>query len=351
MNPLILTYYLPQFHEIEENNKWWGKGFTEWTNINEAKIFFSDHEIRKPTFPLGQYNLLEKSVISKQFEIANKYGIDGFMIWNYWFGDNNKILEKPLELIGKENVDVHYCLAWANHSWLNKTKGVLLKEQLYLGEKDYIDYFNYLKPYFLSKNYIKIDNKPVFSIFRPQDIPDLDVFLSVFERLAKEASLSGIYWLAENTNSNSAYVQNFENYYDSTSFLQNRKVDKVTFLLEKINSFTKGKINFGPFVYDYKKLAEIEAKKTYKDKKIPVIFTGWDTSVRHKKNGIVLRNFNTSAFEEHVESIVNYVKQNPVPIIIVKSWNEWAEGNILEPDEVFKTELLDVFYENIKEIK
>ena len=348
MKPIVLTYYLPQFHEVEENNKWWGEGFTEWTNINDAVTYFPNQKIRKPIEPLGQYNLLNNNVIEEQFKIAKDYGIDGFLIWNYWFGNNDKILEKPLELIIEKKLNVKYAVAWANHSWLNKAKGILLKEQLYIGEEDYIEYFEYLKKHFLSENYIKIDGKPVFTIFRPQDIPDLDVFMSVFNRLSISIGFNGIYWLAENTTINNSYVQKFESYFNSSSFLKNRRVNKINFVLEKINNFTKGKINFGPFVYDYSVLSQMENNKKYSLNEIPIIFTGWDTSVRHKRNGIVLKNLSINAFDSHVYNVTKYALESKVPVIIIKSWNEWAEGNVLEPDNIFGYKILETVKKYLK---
>lgn len=348
MKPIVLTYYLPQFHEVEENNKWWGKGFTEWTNINDAVVYFPNQKIRKPIEPLGQYNLLNNNVIEEQFNIAKDHGVDGFLIWNYWFGNNDKILEKPLELILEKKLNVKYAVAWANHSWLNKAKGILLKEQLYLGEEDYIKYFEYLKKHFLSENYIKIDGKPVFTIFRPQDIPDLDNFMSVFNRLSISIGFNGIYWLAENTTLNNSYVKKFQSYFNSSSFLKNRRVNKITFILEKINNFTKGRINFGPFVYDYSTLAQMENNKKYSLNEIPVIFTGWDTSIRHKRNGIVLKNLTIKAFDSHVYNVTKYALEFNVPVIIIKSWNEWAEGNVLEPDSIFETKMLETVKKYLK---
>lgn len=333
---MILSYYLPQFHEVEENNLWWGKGFTEWTKVNEAISYFENHNIRKPIEPLGQYNLLDIDVIEKQYSIAKSHGIDGFMIWNYWFGNNEKILEKPLEIIHKTKAKVKYCLAWANHSWLNKSKGVLLKEQQYLGEKDYIDYFNYLVDFFKSDQYIKINNKPIFTIFRPQDIKDLDIFLEVFNSLAKKHGFDGVYWIAENTDINALYVQKFDKYLNSSDFLALRKYKKITYLVEIVNNFTKGRLKLGPFIYSYKKMVDMDRQFLSSCKEIPVIFTGWDTSIRHSTNGIILKDFDINSFEYHV----NKKLELSTDFIIVKSWNEWAEGNILEPDNLLGDNLL-----------
>ncbi|WP_039047632.1 glycoside hydrolase family 99-like domain-containing protein [Acinetobacter junii] len=341
MKKVVLSYYLPQFHEIEENNLWWGEGFTEWTKINQAIAYSKSHQIRKPIQPLGQYNLLNKKVVEQQYNIANEYGIDGFLIWNYWFGGGDKLLEKPLELILNENAKVKYCLAWANHSWLNKTKGILLKEQKYLGKEDYTKYFNYLLPFFKSENYIKKDNKPVFFIFRPQDIPDLNDFMTIFEELSLENGLAGIYWIAENTDNNADYVNKFDGFLNSGKFLNLRKYKTLTFIREKINNFTKGRFKLGPFFYSYKRMVMLEKNLKNKSSEIPVIFTGWDTSIRHATNGIVLNEFDPHIFKEHV----SHNLASDSDFLVVKSWNEWAEGNLLEPDTIYGYELLKIMKE------
>ncbi len=350
MKPIVLTYYLPQFHEVEENNLWWGKGFTEWTNLRKAKKYFNGHEIRKPTVPLGEYDLMmNPEIMQQQYNIAEKHGIDGFLVWNYWFGNDDKILEKPLEKVLDDNIQVKYAFTWANHSWLNKTKGILLKEQKYLGVEDYEKYFEYLKPYFLSENYIKKDNKPIFGIFMPKDIPDIKEFINCFESKAKKIGFDGIFWLAENTSEAESHALLFDRYYDSVLFLKGRNYSKLQYFLERLNTKTKGKINFGPFKYDYKVLAKIYKNYKLKNNELGVVFTGWDTSIRHAKNGIILKNFGRDSFKQHLEDVFNKANKNSSDIVIIKSWNEWAEGNVLEPDNIFGTEILNVVKELVND--
>lgn len=341
MKPLVLAYYLPQFHEVVENNLWWGKGFTEWTNINNCKEYFPEHQIRKPIEPLGQYVLLEDGVMEKQFEIANDHGVDGFLIWDYWFGKGERILEKPMEAILEKKINLKYCLAWANHSWMNKSKGVLLKEQKYLGYEDYLDYFNYLLSHFKNENYLKIQNKPIFSIFMPGDVVDLKVFYKTFEQLAKSNGFDGIYWLAENSIGNEEYLEFFNNYYNSGKLLSSRRFRGINYILEYINRKTKDKFKLGPFVYNFEKLDEISVKRSLETKELPVIFSGWDSSIRHDNRGIILSGFNERTFEKHLDHVKSQIDHEK-PIVILKSWNEWAEGNLLEPDSIFGFKLLQI---------
>lgn len=343
MRKTLLAYYLPQFHEVEENNLWWGKGFTEWTNLRKAKKYYNGHEIRKPTVPLGEYDLImNPEVMQQQYNIAEKHGIDGFLVWNYWFGSDDKILEKPLEKVLNDNIQVKYAFTWANHSWLNKTKGILLKEQKYLGVEDYEKYFEYLKPYFLSENYIKKDNKPIFGIFMPKDIPNIEEFINCFESNAKKIGFDGIFWLAENTSKTDNYVCYFDHYYNSSLFLKGRDYNYFQYFFERLNSRTLGKFNFGPFVYSFEKLLKLYENYKLDIKELGVIFCGWDTSIRHLKNGIILKGFNEKIFDEHVSNVFIKSIDNNSDIIILKSWNEWAEGNVIEPDSIFGYELLKI---------
>ncbi|EFO1159702.1 hypothetical protein DW524_07110, partial [Escherichia coli] len=251
MKKNIIAYYLPQYHEVKENNEWWGKGFTEWTALKKAKKYFPSQKIRLPTDFLGYYDLTESRIIEKQFELAEENGVSGFCLWTYWFGNGEKILEKPLTLILENKLNVRYCVAWANHSWYNKSKGLLLKEQKYLGEKDYTDFFYYLLPHFKSDNYLKKDNKPIVTIFDPNSIPDLFLFISLWNNLAKENGYEGIYFIGDFTSYNSNYVGVFDGYLDSRVMYRKRTfIQKVR---EKL--VRKHRVKFlGPIRYNYEKM-------------------------------------------------------------------------------------------------
>lgn len=334
MNHLI-AYYLPQFHRVKENDEWWGDGFTEWTALNNANSYFSSQKIRFPT-ELGQYDLLDPSVLANQYALASKYGIDAFCIWSYWFGNGEVLLEKPLQLILDHKIPVKYCIAWANHSWFNKTKGLLLKEQKYLGAQDYIKFYQYIREHVLSDNYYKIDGRPVFTIYDPKSIPDLFEFISTFNRLAIEDGFSGMYFIAESTDSAETYINSFDAYLNSQQMYGFRN----TYQKIKEKLVRKYRLGFlGPIKYSYKDMAEYINNKTIGEKEIPVIFSGWDTTIRHKKFGVYFDDFTLNNFSVHVKS--SFSKKNKHGITFIKSWNEWAEGNVIEPDSVFDKSLLD----------
>ncbi len=342
---LSLAYYLPQFHEIEENSRWWGTGFTEWTHLNESKKYFEWQEIRKPIAPLGEYSLLNPDVMESQARMAKEYGIDGFLVFDYWFGAGKTLLEKPMQMVLDKQLNFDYCLCWANHTWFNKRENILLQQQQYLGAADYSAYFQRLLAHFNSPHYIKINNKPVFAIFNPKEIPDLSVFVETFQSLAKESGFDGLYLIAENTDETSEHAHYFDSYTRSNALFKGRSKDNLySYVKEKLTR----KFNFnqlGPFCYDYRNLVVRNHVDTSDHKYIPVVFTGWDTTPRHQKRGTILKGLDISSFKEHLakirQTLLNRGDSNQ--IILIKSWNEWAEGNLLEPDNIFGCQLLEAY--------
>jgi hypothetical protein len=342
----VLAFYLPQYHEIPENNKWWGNGFTEWTNVKSAKLIFSDQEIHRPNSCLGFYNLNDVNVIAKQYEIAKQHSISTFCFWHYWFDSDDVLLDNPAKLILNSNIDVKFCFAWANHSWWNKTEGILLKEQKY----DFCieHYFEFLLPYFKDNRYSKIDNKPIFTIYDPLMCENLNELIKVFNFKAIQAGFNGIYFIAEKTNSNSDHKHLFESYLNSPSIWGAKS--KSQRLKEKIFKVSS---RFGlkfPQKYSYIDLvSNSNSDISHDEKQIPVVFPGWDSTIRHGKGGIYLSGSNPVTFEKHLYDLSCKMKIKPhSKILFVKSWNEWAEGNFMEPSEKHGFKYLEVFNKYFK---
>ncbi|WP_312831008.1 glycosyltransferase WbsX family protein [Pantoea eucrina] len=343
-NKKIIAYYLPQFHEIKENNEWWGPGFTEWTALKKAKTYFKNQEIRKPVEPLGYYSLDNSKVMEQQYELACENGVEAFCIWTYWFGKGETILQKPLENILKDNARVKYCIAWANHSWFNKTKGILLKEQKYLGEKDYKNFFKYVLPHFKNEFYIKNNNRPVVTIFDPNSIPDLDVFINCWQVLAKENGFNGIYFIGDFTKENDSHAKKLNAFLDSRVMYKNRTLSQR--ILEKLVRKYKFS-SLGPVKYDYEKMiTPLWSDKPTAKNEIPIIFSGWDTTIRHGRLGVYYDKFNMSNFEKNVRSALKYNDEEEY--VFLKSWNEWAEGNTVEPDSINGNKPLEIISKYVK---
>lgn len=335
--PRILAFYLPQFHPIPENDEWWGKGFTEWTNVGRAKPLFPCHNQPRVPADLGYYDLRLPETREAQAELAKEAGIDGFCYWHYWFEPGKELLQRPFnEVVDSGEPDFPFCLAWANENWYAKTwdkdgTKKLLAEQKYLGEKDYTAHFYSLLKAFKDKRYIKQDGKPVFIIYKPLANSEIKVFMDIWQSLAKKEGLKGIYFISHLMNSR----KNLEVYknmgFDNVNIcnfgggMENRS------FAEKIVTKAFRKIFRLPMIYSYKR-----AIKYFFDKKVdsnifvcPTIITGWDHTPRSGRNGAVYVGRTPDLFYEHAKIVTENTNS---PFIFVKSWNEWAEGNYLEPD-------------------
>lgn len=325
----LIAYYLPQYYEIEFNNKYWGKGYTEWTVAEKAKPLFKGHYQPHVPADLGFYNLLMPETRKAQVDMAKQYGIDGFCYWNYWFGGGKTIMEKPLNAIMESGEpDFPFCLCWANHSWTNpKTKEVIL-EQKYLGIEDYKAYFYSLLDVFKDRRYVKLDDKPIFSIFSPSDIPDFNIFIDVWNDLAKKEGLSKFYFvgIAQTPKEyktichlkldaiNTIRLKDFLTY-------QNPLKERIKYILSDLHN------------YSYKKaLKYFISSEDIAENIIPTIIPGWDHSPRGGRNSLILTDYTPQAFKEHLEQAFDLLSKKKNKLCFVKAWNEWGEGNHLEPD-------------------
>jgi lipopolysaccharide biosynthesis protein len=339
----IFAFYLPQFHQIPENDLWWGEGFTEWTNVKKAKPLFPGHD--QPLIPgeLGYYDLQQPYVLEKQSKLAKSYEVDGFVFYHYWFGNGKTLLEKPLiDFLNNSKVDIKFTICWVNESWKGTWHGAgnrMLQEQLYPGEKDIREHFNYLLPFFRDPRCLLIDKKPVFQVYIPESIPDLSLFINVFEEEAKLAGLAGIYWIGVKTsinwenedlnfngfiNSNLANI----NHYHKNSFLG--LIRRYFFN----NPLIRKALRWPKTIYYQTIRACLEDfKENYSKDFYPLAIPNWDNTPRTLNEGTVYLKTSAESFQKHLKACVVQAKKLPVDrqIVFVKSWNEWAEGNVLEP--------------------
>jgi len=364
----FLAYYLPQYHPIPENDKWWGKGFTEWTNVTKAKPLFRGHY--QPVLPadLGFYDLRIPEVQEDQAQLALNYGIDGFIYYQYWFGNGKMLLEKPAEaMLKNKNITLPFCFCWANETWKGIWHGVdspeVLIEQSYSGEADYIKYFDYLLPFFKDERYIKVNNMPMFHIYRIEDIPDWKLFVDVFNNLALKNGFNGIYLIATIVSNTERFLEDNNIYGQVGVDIFQRLRYKKYFHFSEIRYLgwleRKIKTNLGftnqvgkrkvPLIVDYTK-AVARFNSHFPNKKyIPCVFPNWDNTARSGKKSLIFKNSNPEAWGIHLQSAVEELLKNPdnPQWIVIKSWNEWAEGNHLEPDIKYGLRWL----ETIKSIK
>lgn len=347
----LIAYYLPQFHPIPENNHWWGEGFTEWTNVKEAKPLFPGHE--QPVAPgeLGYYNLLDPDIRNKQAELAKEYGVHGFCYWHYWFGNGRTLLEKPFqEVLKTGEPDLPFCLGWANESWTGIWHGSpdkILMKQIYPGEKDIRNHFDYLLPAFKDSRYILIENRPFFLVYKPLLNPHLKLFTSLFSDLAIKHGFDGIHFVATNVpetwNLDKYGFQALAPSYHNGIVWKRRKsfFKKIKGLLSGVKKTT---LNYPKHVYRYNDARNFFLPVNFKkDKVYPTVVPNWDNSPRSGKRAVILTNSTPELYGDHLRDALLMALTNSKnhQILMVKSWNEWAEGNYLEPDKKWKRAYLE----------
>lgn len=355
----VLALYLPQFHPIPENDEWWGKGFTEWTNVGKAKPLFPGHvQPRVPT-DLGYYDLRLPEVREAQAKMAREAGVEGFVYWHYWFGNGKELLERPFkEVLESGKPDFPFALAWANHTWSNRIYG--LKEsrdlvvQEYPGDEDYIAHFYSVLPAFKDKRYITCDGKPIFMLFFPNHLPDAEHFIQLWTKLAKENGLSGIYFIAlENgyftIQEGLDFKKTMEDKgYDAVAYMR-LHTEKNGFWRKWLNRITHYIFHW-PNIYSYKKISKTFSNDTDKiENAFPMLIPNWDHTPRSGRNGFCFVGATPELFKKHVHETIERVKDKPYDkrIVFIKSWNEWAEGNYMEPDMQYGTGYLDALREEV----
>lgn len=348
-NPKIIAFYLPQYHPIKENNEWFGEGFTEWTNVAKSRPLYKGHVQPKVPTTLGFYDLRVPEVRERQAELANEAGISAFCYYHYWFGNGRVILEQPLQwLIESGKPDFPFCLCWANHSWKRKnwnpdTKVLeedMLLEQLYPGDVDIIAHFNYLLPAFKDKRYYKIDGKLVFSIYDTYGYPHFDRLKTIWDELAKKNGLPGFFFIAYTSHIDQLSSVEFKKYdmamlslitniqFHQDYSLISRGLNK---LKEKLSEWTGKPL----LLYDFDKVKHLLLDRSCREvRNIPVIFPNWDYTPRRGAGGLILKNCKPDLFYKHVCEAFELIKDKPTnrQVIFLKSWNEWGEGNYMEPD-------------------
>lgn len=346
-----LAFYLPQYHPIPENDEWWGKGFTEWTNVGKAKPLFEGHE--QPICPgdLGYYDLRVPEVREQQAQMARDYGVHGFIYYHYWFGNGKQLLERIAnEVLESGKPDFPFCFCWANETWSGVWHGLenkILAEQVYPTDEDLLAHFNYLLPFFKDKRYIKVDNKPVFVVYDAININEKSPeYLEKFTDLAKENGFDGLYLIASNkTEDDHGYKELGYQAKISNAFLRAWRphMNQKPYISAKQYYTNRLKGILGLKTVDFKKPVDIQnAPDVINDlhfdetdvDTFPCLISNWDNTPRSGNRGIILGNNSPALFEKQVEKATTFLKDKNYSekFLVVKSWNEWAEGNILEPD-------------------
>lgn len=358
----IIAYYLPQYHSFPENDSWWGKGFTEWTNVKKAEKICSDQI--QPRIPLNNnyYNLLDEKVMIWQSKIARENGVYGFCFYHYWF-NGHMLMEKPIEIYRNINGEKqNYCICWANEdwtrTWAGKSDEVLIAQKK-CGKSEWLAHFNYLLPYFKDDKYIKENNKPVMILYKPQLINDLGKMMDYWNQLALNEGFDGICFMYQHYTyfyNPDVYEKKFDyriEYQPFNIIYQNRgmislrkKISnkiyeklpmaiKNTYLRIK-ESRDKNSGNLLPRCYDYDAIWEsIVMNKPYDNRTIPGAFVDFDNTPRKKEKGSYFKGVSPKKFHDYLKKQISQIKQNySTDYLFLFAWNEWGESSYLEPDEI-----------------
>lgn len=359
----IFPFYFPQFYQTEENNNWWGHGFTDWSLVKKSK---SIHNMQtQPRVPLlGYYDQSEPSTIKQQSEIALKYGLSGFNFYHYWF-DGKVLLDKPLQnLYLDRNIDIEYFLTWANETWtrqwVGKPQDILIKQEHQADEKIWELHYQYLSKFFHDDRYVKINNAPILCIYRAELIKSLPEWIEYINAKAISEGFSGIHLIAlrayDIANSESIYkffdkIVNFQPRYSINTHL--RKKSYARNIAEKIVrscpewvqlslAGLSKKSKYNKFSYlDY-----IESMKSdidvWREKPVyQVVFPDWDNAPRYNERATFFSDTSTDNFEKALEVVKQKVEKHDDKLIFINAWNEWSEGAYLEPDTIHQFSYLE----------
>jgi lipopolysaccharide biosynthesis protein len=313
-----LAFYLPQFHQIPENNMFWGEGFTEWTNVSKGKPRFIGHRQPKiPSSEFGFYDLeYDNQIFIKQIDLADRIGIDGFVFYYYRFG-SKEIMKKPLiKILKNKKLDLKYAFCWANENWTKNWDGLnkeILIEQKY--ETNDISIIQDLLPFFQDSRYIKINNKPLFIIYKANQIPNIITKINRWNEILSLYGFDGIEILVVN----------------NIDLVDNKNISgNISFSPTNLDiSHVK---HSGNYIYDYKELIAENKKQNQEYNNYLCLIPSWDNSARRKKDATIFVNDTQHLYCDWL--IDSYIKTNLTQhkLLFINAWNEWAEGAYLEPD-------------------
>jgi len=338
MKTRLIAFHLPQFHPTPENDAWWGKGFTEWTNVAKAKPLFPGHYQPRIPADLGFYDLRLPEARHAQAELAKEYGVEGFCYYHYWFG-GRRILERPVnEIITSSEPDFPFCLCWANHSWNTAWQGTdtMLIEQVYPGWDDHTAHFEWLLQAFTDRRYLTVDGKPIFVIYKPDDIPNVQQVTDFWRERALQAGLPGLYLIGVSHRSEK-WDPRPRGLDASTMQALPKRDGRIPrrYLLTKLKLALQGN-RHELTLWDYQDIRSILLRHNSVEwPDYPLVLPNWDNTPRTGMRGLVFHHSTPELFREHLREAISRVagRAPDERIVFLKAWNEWAEGNYVEPDQ------------------
>ena len=345
----VVAFYLPQFHPIPENDLWWGSGFTEWTNVTRAKPLYPRHYQPRLPGELGFYDLRLSETREAQAMLAAEHGVSAFCYWHYWFGGGRELLERPFaEVLKSGRPDFPFCLGWANQTWSGIWHGApsrVLIEQTYRnarGERDYRDHFEAILPALMDARYLRIDGRPLFLVYEPPDLPEPQRFLDLWRKWAADEGLPGIFFVGRTETAGRSCQADFD------AFTLERVPPR---LIARYDWPRRVARKLGvPSVRSYRRFSERTPLGIDDGTSFPTVLPGFDNTPRSGSGGVVLHGSEPSIFESQVaRAVAHVISDQPLGqrVVFVKSWNEWAEGNYLEPDQRYGRAYLEALSKGI----
>jgi hypothetical protein len=340
--PRVLAFFLPQFHPIPENDEWWGPGFTEWTNVARARPLYPGHH--QPNLPgeLGFYDLRLPETRAAQAELARGYGVSAFCYWHYWFA-GRQILQRPFEEVLRSGEPrFPFCLAWANQTWSgiwHGNPGRVLIEQTYPGPDDHERHFRALAEAFADDRYLRVDGKPLFYVLQPGSLPDPRRTTDLWRQLALQAGFKGLYLVGQVFHLRHLRLPG-ENGFDATvvASLPPLWIEASWRRPRARLRCIRRKLSHRPTVYRYRDVLDWLLPDVPGDVPgHPCVMPNWDNTPRSGENGLVLHDSGPEHFRALLRRALatRRVAGSQQDLLFIKSWNEWAEGNYLEPDRRF----------------
>ena len=345
----VMCMYLPQFHSFPENDEWWGRGYTEWVAVKRARPLYKGHI--QPKVPQGgrYYDLDADGVetLKYQAELARKYGVYGFAIYQYYF-NGKTLMEKPLRtLLENPGIDIRYNICWANETWTRTWYGLsdqVLMAQEYGNKKDWKRYFDHMLPYFKDERYIKVGNRPVWQIYKTFDIPVFEEMAACFNEWARAEGFDGVYIISGRTaagcDSRSKVIDGY--YYFEPGYSLKNDMGPAGKMLYNAGTYVRSLRNRlvgekNGFILerriDARRIMRSIAERDYAENEFPGIIPDWDNTPRRGYKGLVYMGTSPELFEKTLKTLRDKVSTHPVDFVYVNAWNEWGEGAYVEPDE------------------
>jgi lipopolysaccharide biosynthesis protein len=338
-----IAFHLPQFHPVPENDEWWGKGFTEWTNVTKAKPLFEGHYQPQLPSDLGFYDLRLPEVREEQAALAQEYGIYGFCYYHYWFS-GRRILELPVDAIVKSGKpELPFCLCWANENWTRRWDGEdqhILLQQIYSAEDD-LAHLRVLAKYFNDPRYIRVNGKPLFLIYRASNLPDPAGTVARWRAEGKRLGFPGLYLCNVESSPRDKGIAKSANFDAGVEFSPDGdylparlRPPKRNFLQRVLRDEASTDVWEKNYIYDYDAFRDRMLTKPDADYlRFPGVIPSWDNSARKRELAYIFRDATPEAYEKWLAALVKRFKPPTAEenFIFINAWNEWGEGNHLEP--------------------